>query len=63
MVIRKANTSSIVATETQVRLSKVDLPKYDGDIRKWPNFKNFKNNNETISAIQKFMFLKGTLNG
>jgi len=61
MVIRKANTSSPVATETQVRLSTVYLPEYDGDIKEWPNFKNLKNNKETISIIQKFVFLKSTL--
>lgn len=65
MYIRKTNIST-TATKTQVRLPKVDLLKYDGDINKWPNFKDLftelVHNNETISAVQKLMFFKSTLN-
>lgn len=64
--IRMANTITITATKTQARLSNVGLPKYNGDIKEWPNLKNIFttliHNNDTISTAQKYMF-KNTLNG
>lgn len=67
MFIRKANTLTTAATETHVRLPKIELPKYDGDIKEWPNFKDLfctlVHNSKTISTIQNFMVLKSSLNG
>jgi len=66
-IIRKANALTTAATETHVRLPMIELPKYDGDIKEWPNFKDLfctlVHNSKTISTIQKFMFLKSSLNG
>ncbi|KAL4119976.1 hypothetical protein QTP88_012726 [Uroleucon formosanum] len=65
MFIQKANTLTTTATETHARLPKIELPKYDGE-KEWPNFKDLfctlVHYSKTISTIQKFMFLKSSLN-
>lgn len=57
--------SNTYSLETQVKLPKLDLRKFDGDISKWPSFWNaFESsvhNNTKLAPIDKFNYLNSLL--
>lgn len=65
--LKRLATCSNKLSEPEVRLPKMDLPHFNGEIHNWPNFKDLfeavVHNNEKIPAIQKLMYLKSSLSG
>jgi len=57
----------IILKSASVRLPTIELPKFNGDIADWLSFRDtfesLINKNETIDPIQKFHYLKASLEG
>jgi hypothetical protein len=53
--------------ENEVRLPKIDIPVFDGNLKAWPNFRDvfesIIHKNVNITPIQKLIYLKGSLTG
>jgi len=65
-IARQTNQTLVVKT-SGIRLPTIELPKFKGDIDEWlgfrDTFESLIHNNETISPIQKFHYLKAVLKG
>ena len=59
------NQSNISLSQSFHKLPKISLPKFDGNIIKWQSFwdsfESAVHNNETLSNVQKFNYLKSQL--
>ncbi len=63
---RRASSTMTWTEPPNVRLPKLDLPKFAGSILEWPSFSDsFKqiHDNATLSSSQKLQYLKGCLQG
>ena len=60
-----SNRTSSVSQDAKVKLPKLELPKFDGDIINcrefWDQFQVAFHENETIAEIDKFTYLKSFL--
>ena len=58
---------NVLSAIKNVRLPKVDLPKFNGNVAEWLNFRDFfghaVNGNKSLSKIDKFTYLKSSLLG
>ena len=65
--VSASKSSSSVRRNTQVKLPKLELKKFDGDhsawISFWGSFEASVHNNESLTAIDKFNNLNSLLNG
>lgn len=61
------NSSGSGVGEIRVRLPKLDLPKFDGTLSSWPNFRDtyvaLIHSNSSLKDIEKFHYLKASLSG
>ena len=60
-----ANTDNKPPVNINVPLPKIDIPVFGGQIDEWPNFKalfdSLVHNNNSISPVEKFQYLKSYL--
>ena len=64
---RSRSESPESGTERSIKLPKLELPKFDGDVLTfqgfWNQFKSCIDEDDGLSEIQKFLYLKGVLKG
>lgn len=64
---RISHPDSDTRTGTTIALPKIELPKFDGDVVQWCSFRDLfcslVHNNQLISDIERFHFLKSSLSG
>ncbi|MEX7539415.1 DUF1759 domain-containing protein, partial [Providencia rettgeri] len=59
--------SNISAPSSKIKLPKLELKKYGGDLLEfnafWQTFQNAVHNNNSLTDVEKFCYLKNTLVG